>query len=1055
MTAFGSYAKETTIDFTKLGQGIYLITGNTGAGKTTIFDAIVFALYGAVGGSHREPKMMHSDFAPLSTDTVVELTFEHKGATHKVTRTIHYSKKHGGEGFNAATIDAEYIEMSTGQALEKPKYVDPRIEELLGLDEKQFQQIVMLAQGEFRRFLDSDSSGRNEILGRLFDNRPYTGFQQRLKAAKDALEKQRKESKESLKRHMEEAFIMPDPTGDETPETLASFYSAENSRLAENLAKLIKEDGEKERGCGELCGILEKEKEELIKEKERALGTNRLFDELLKEAAAREALEKDAPKYKALERDIERAAKALRKVKPYEDKLSREREKLGEAQQVAETLIERLNSQKAEHERCKKAESELSPLRQSRDELSALISNLSRELPEYEALEKSGADIKSTACREAEKTAERSKAETELGAARSLLESRKAEISSLEGIDVVFENAKREFDAICEKGKKLGGDGGLKDDIGKILGDEKLLHEKKAMFETAAKNAQQAQNKYSSVYSAFINGQAGVLASELLRDIESRGSGECPVCHTHFEKGSHDFAKSVTDIPSKSDVDRADGERKKADELRETLGNEIMRLAAAIDTAKDAALGKAAQLLEPAPNWETLSDMVYLEAEIGKCREKALSLQKEKSAAQAKKDRLDKLKTEVVENEMSIETLDKTAKALTDELGAILQKLAAENARFDEMRKKLRHGSLSSAQREKSQLEREKTEAEKKIKDTEERLKNSENALAQTRGELAERRKNIDDLRGGCAKLETDYISAVSDGGFSDESEYHSALALIVGDGEKWLSDRNAELSDYKEKVRDNRRNLEKYTADTEGKERVDISALDEKAIENAAKLEDAKEQLDERRKKLENHTAALEKTRKCRDSLDRTEDAYRRISRLSDAAGGEDSNIGKLTFDRYVMGAVFREIIEQANYRLQIMSGGRFELVHRIDGTRKNGAAGLDIDVLDVSTGQQRKAGSVSGGEAFQVSMSLALGLSDVVRNHAGGVTIDSMYIDEGFGSLDDAVLDKAIGVLGDLAGDSRQVGIISHVAKLEESIPQKIIVTSGPCGSSAKIEC
>ena len=152
-------------------------------------------------------------------------------------------------------------------------------------------------------------------------------------------------------------------------------------------------------------------------------------------------------------------------------------------------------------------------------------------------------------------------------------------------------------------------------------------------------------------------------------------------------------------------------------------------------------------------------------------------------------------------------------------------------------------------------------------------------------------------------------------------------------------------------------------------------------------------------------------------------------------------------------MGEAFREILAEANQRLQIMTGGRFELIHRLEGARVNAAAGLEIDVVDNNSGTTRRAGSISGGEGFQVSLALALGLSDVAQNHAGGTEIDAMFIDEGFGSLDDAVLDNAIKVLDQIAGGSRQIGIISHVTKLEESIPKKIIVRAGDRGSHIRI--
>ena len=162
----------------------------------------------------------------------------------------------------------------------------------------------------------------------------------------------------------------------------------------------------------------------------------------------------------------------------------------------------------------------------------------------------------------------------------------------------------------------------------------------------------------------------------------------------------------------------------------------------------------------------------------------------------------------------------------------------------------------------------------------------------------------------------------------------------------------------------------------------------------------------------------------------------------------------GKLSFDRYVMGAIFKEVVMMANMRLDTMTGGRFQLIHMTETKNKNTVAGLDIEVLDIITGKQRPSGSISGGEGFMVSLALALGLSDVVQNHAGGKKLDTLFIDEGFGTLDDGKLDNVISVLQQLTEGSRLVGIISHVDKLEESIPQKLRVTTGEHGSTLKLE-
>ena len=204
----------------------------------------------------------------------------------------------------------------------------------------------------------------------------------------------------------------------------------------------------------------------------------------------------------------------------------------------------------------------------------------------------------------------------------------------------------------------------------------------------------------------------------------------------------------------------------------------------------------------------------------------------------------------------------------------------------------------------------------------------------------------------------------------------------------------------------------------------------------------------------LSNHRQVLSGAERAKNALAHSENGWRRLDRLASLAMGAISDEGRLSFDRYVMGAVFREILEMANRRMDIMSGGRYQLIHRSDADRKNARAGLEIQVLDLSTGRVRGSDSLSGGEGFFTSLSLALGPADTVQNRAGGHNLDALFIDEGFGSLSQGVLETAVDVLKELSKGQRLVGIISHVAQLEECITQKIRVRGGGEGSSLTLD-
>ena len=250
MTAFGSYAQWTSIDFRVFDHNLYLITGDTGAGKTTIFDGIMMALYGEASGEgdnrSRTFEMMHCDHVDRSVDTVVKLTFEHMGKTHVVERTLHYLKTRGTGEYAKAQQKAQLWEEDKAP-IKNPKAVTGRMEELLGMDAKQFRKIVMLAQGEFKKFLDADSDEKNKILGELFDNSVYVYYQELFDRARNKLERRRREEgSDKIVRAME-GFLWPQEISEKDRE----IYTPGHSGLEEALQQLTRQDEEAVKGLEE------------------------------------------------------------------------------------------------------------------------------------------------------------------------------------------------------------------------------------------------------------------------------------------------------------------------------------------------------------------------------------------------------------------------------------------------------------------------------------------------------------------------------------------------------------------------------------------------------------------------------------------------------------------------------------------------------------------------------------------------------------------------------------------------------------------------------------
>lgn len=771
MTAFGPYAKETSIDFEKLNEGIYLITGDTGAGKTTIFDAIVFALYGEGSGSGRSSEMFHSDYVDKFTDTSVELTFLCRNKRYRIERTIHYKKKRGG-GVGGMMKNAVFYEEGA-LPLEKETSVNAKVTELLGLDEKQFRQIVMLAQGEFGKFLEAKSDVREQILGRLFDNRLYMDFQNRIRTAAEELRAERADKEREI------SFYL---TGGQTKESLR--------------------------------------------------------EELASELENKAALEK----------------------------------KLAEEKKISDGFRERYD----------------------------ILRSYVQKKGELCLTEKQSAELLLMLT---ERTADCARLEAEYKEKEALLPQNEERKRKLQLAARRYKGCKK----LAERMEAYGR-------------NETALAGKQQKWQAQQADYEAAVTIYSAMHRRFLAGQAGILSQELSRTVEEKGHAFCPVCGQEVSAWNifPDLSGGEA-VPSQADVENAG---KRMEREREN----------AVKYAED-------------------------------CR--------------------------VLKN-----TLEISKKDILDEA----QELFGESVQWQSM---ISPGEMS-VRREEQRTEMERLEKQ---------IQTSEGQFADVRQRLGKCREKIENLRGQQKSIE------------ARKDKLTAELAETERTEEWILKENDAEA--YMEKI------------SVRIKEREQV----QKALagEREALLVSS-----------ESKKKALRRVEALMRSLAKTETAYRNLTELSLIVNGQSGEGGKYSFSRYVLGSFFEEILTQANVHLERMTGGKYELLRQQEAGRKNESAGLGIAVMDAYTGERRETASLSGGESFQVSLSLALGLSDVVRQHSGGYTLDAMFIDEGFGSLDEHALEQAMEVLAGLTKDGRQIGIISHVGRLSETITEKLYVKRSPQGSS-----
>ena len=690
-------------------------------------------------------------------------------------------------------------------------------------------------------------------------------------------------------------------------------------------------------------------------------------------------------------------------------------------------------------------------------QLEVRLSNIEETLPEYAELEKKRAEEKRAKEELGKLSDSRAKAETKRQQAAGQCRLLEEEILQKSGADVRTVRLEGECNEARRRLDKLMTKDGIRDQADQIRKKEQELVAEQKKLGRLAGEAGRKEVLYHELYQTFIEGQAGLMARELEEELEERGEAFCPVCRTRFAGKDHPpFAKSMAEIPRQKDVDKAKKAFEEKDHERELQSREITRLEESLAGRKAHMLAGLRELEPECPDWDGLKDGKYLDDAIAASEKAWQRLDSCYKEAKEQARKLEGLRKALKEKQEEVESLQEKSRQyqeaeqgqreLCGRLETAIEELERSLEYPDEVKAK---EQLGLWRKEKEQLSH---ELEKSRKAYEKAKSSSETADGNRKGRL----EMLPGLEADLDKAEERLEAALIQYGFRDLKEAHKAAAL-AGDTdsqvEAWISSGKKAVTDYKNQRGNIQNRLEELEKETKNLKMTDLTLLAEQIQETEALCKSLQEKLDVCRDHYQNHQKTADVVETARRVLDRTQEAWERLDHLANLAVGANSEGGKLSFDRYVMGYVFREVLEMANQRLDIMSGGRYELIHEVNAGKANAKAGLEIVVLDMGTGKCRPASSLSGGESFFVSLALALGLSDVVQNHVGGNQLDALFIDEGFGSLDGDVLDRALSVLNQLTRGQRLVGIISHVARLEESIPQQIRVKKGQRGSSLQV--
>lgn len=928
MSAFGSYAGVETIDFERVRNGIFLITGDTGAGKTTIFDAITYALFEQTSGGHREGDMMRSQYADGSTPTFVEFIFSYQGKTYGIRRNPNYkriSKRRNKEGELTLTNEAAAVEltMPDGQVFPgRIRDINEKIVEIIGVDVGQFTQISMIAQGEFMKLLHAPSKERKEIFEKVFDTRIYRMIQQQLREqGKEVYGKLADNRK--LWEHETAGVVCPlDSPSLETWEQCKEKQETQAEQMLQVLEQILNE-----------MTIQERQLEGLLQEKQKLFTENSLKRKQAQEINNRwNQLAQEEEKIEQVKLRLEQGKEQIR---------VKEKQVQEQAQQYSSRM----------------------------PQLSEKIAGWKALLPKYAVLKEKQELLFQIEKKKKESEQKLANINVQLSQKKQKLQKNMELIQELEQEPEVLAKLHQQEKELEEKQQRL------------------MEMEQRAEYlqklQTACERQQEEVRKsltdyekmsrgYEEKNRIFIEEQVGIIAEKL------KEGEPCPVCGSleHPRK-----ARLSEHAVTQQEVEAAKKLREQADTLLHQK-QEAYQETKGLFEKEQSLLGQDAQRLfgKDLSKEEISFQRIQCKKEYQQIRKQRIEAEEKQKNCEIQKKEQEKLLAEQ-------EKLSQNREAETE----LCYRIQAEQETASETWKNLvnelpyeteqeLHQNLQKAEQEKQQLERQKTEQEKKLQELQQLQANQQGTLATLQEHFAQRKE---------------------------------------------------ELS---------------------GKERVDTTSLEAEAV----LLEKEQKQLEQSKTKLAGEKSRNQQAWKNLKELYQQrallEKEYMTISTLDRTANGNLNQQAKLDLQTYVQRRYFRYIVAEANRRLVKMSGGQFILQCReLEKLGKRAEAGLDLDVYDLVTDKVRDVKTLSGGESFMAALSMALGMADIIQRMAGKVHLDTMFIDEGFGSLDEEARTKAIGILTELAGDSRLVGIISHVTELKEQIDRKLIVKKGERGSHA----
>lgn len=1074
MQAFGTYAEQTEIDFTQFEEkGLFLICGDTGAGKTTIFDAISYALYGEASGSYRDTKNLKSEYVDKKVESFVDFYFTHQGKDYHVCRkpSFKYTNRNGKPDEQAEKVT---FYQPDGTTLEGAKNVDGTkekpgaIPQLLNMDAGQFMQVAMIAQGEFWKLLNAKTNERTEILRTIFQTDAYKKLELKLKNRMDVSFAARKEREQSISQSFREVKVEPAEISEGISGILAEDLAEDSEEQPRSVVQRICDLQEKLQDSKAVWNIEEmltllqavigedtekaKQKETVLAQAEEELqklqGTlvsakdnNAILERYARTKEEQEVLESQKGLFEERRIQLDRTKQATYKVKPEYDAWSAKEHEWERTKQLitdgAQTLADCQTRAGMADAKVKETEA----LRPEAEQCQKIVDKVREEEPRYKEREMLQHELGQIQLQ----LATQEQQEAALVTAEQMLQKRIGELQEQQAVwkeePQQLAQAQATHDKLLDSQKKT-------ESIAKNL--IPAWRRKQQELEEAQREYRKNQDAYESAKEAFTHADrlyranlVGILASDLAE------GDPCPVCGaTHHEKLATLVEASVTAEQCK---ELKAVEEKKLDAFNQaTASASSLR---AVVQAKELQLKEQIRgCMTPAfiGGVEALEELlVIFERQRAKLVDAVAQSREQMDTLQQNCEKLREVEAMLARAQgTEMARLAEQRKSLVEERQSLIAKQAASQATLAALQT-LSYPDWEAAMQAGNHALARVTEIQTALDTAAKEKKSADEAVARVQASIATQKQALEQQKSDAQMLKQRLNEKLTACQFASVEEMQAQVAT---DAE--IHAEETKLADYDKKVTEVAARLSQLEQEQDARHRtlVDLEQLQQEHTSKRVQVETLRTALQAITFRIQNNCEKQQNIRAQQVAYEKAKKENDTSYRLYTLVSGQTRN-GKITFEQYIQAAGFDSILQAANRHLLPMSDNQFQLYRQTNAVGKQTNTFLDLEVLDISTGKRRPVGNLSGGESFKASLSLALGLSDTIAENRGGILMDALFVDEGFGTLDSKSLEETKDALLSMSGENKLVGIISHRDELMD-IPQKLRVTKGRGGSQIQME-